>query len=288
MRMDCHGGGLQAIKGVLQAGAAQSGCVLRAHSEHHEGCEHGEGLPQTGSPVAARPAAAPAAVGLRGGAGQLPAEVLQLHRHPAQHGPVLRHRLLGDEDPQPAGARDHAGGDPAVLQLAALAGQGVPSRRQDFPLLPLRAHLPGQVRHSHERFPHRSPAAMAFASGEERRAIRPQPLSGSTARGRGVTQQGLSPLLRENRIPVQFPKQPFVACFPASPPGSSTPAAACARPSRGAVRPSWLVTAIPGPKSSTATSSLRTTSCASLPSPRMKVPPAGEVRAFFPHMFSHV
>lgn len=79
--------------------------------------------------------------------------------------------------------------------------------------------------------------------------------------------------------------RPAAAPIPSHPipppsPGSSTPAAACARPSRGAARPSWLVTATPGPKSSTVTSFLQTTSCASRRSPRTKAPPAGEVRGF--------
>lgn len=84
---------------------------------------------EVGWPVAAGSPGAAAALGLSGSPGELPAEILQLHAHPAPHGLVLRYRLLRDEDPQPAGARDHVGGDPAVLQLAALAGQGVPPGR---------------------------------------------------------------------------------------------------------------------------------------------------------------
>lgn len=95
--------------------------------------EHGHGPPQAplkvGQPMAAGSPGAPAALGLSRSLGELPEENLQLHTHSTPHGLVLRYWLLRDEDSQPAGARDHARSDPAVFQLAALAGQGVPPGR---------------------------------------------------------------------------------------------------------------------------------------------------------------
>lgn len=59
---------------------------------------------EVGWPVATESPGTAAALGLPRCLGELPEEILQLHAHPTPHGPVLRYRLLRDEDSQPAGA----------------------------------------------------------------------------------------------------------------------------------------------------------------------------------------
>lgn len=108
MRMDRHGGGSRAIKGSPQSAAAQSGLRRSLRARCEDGGGQAQAALEAGRPLAAGPPGAPAALGLPRDAGELPEEVVELHGHPTGHGAVLRHRLLRDEDPQPAGARDHA------------------------------------------------------------------------------------------------------------------------------------------------------------------------------------